>query len=492
MNPAVKDLIDIVGSDNFFNDAETLELYSKDYSFTPRRRPSAVVKIKDPVVLQQVIDWANKTKTPLVPVSSGEPHFRGDTVPSVGGCVIVDLSSMNRIIRINRLNRYVVIEPGVTYLQLQQELGRFGMRVPMPLLPKSGKSVLASLLEREPVMMPNIQWTLLDPLCCVGIIWGCGKEYATGEAGYNVRVGALKEQWEREMDQIFPYGPGMWDAHRIVSGAQGTMGIVKWASVRCELLPREYEVCFITSEKLETLLKFLGRFLRFRYGDEIILLNNWNLASILCKEISEIQSVAANLSRWSLIIVLAGYDILPKERVAFQVEDTYNLAEQFGLKVQDSLPGVMNGKEIFALLSKPSEDPYWKMRWKGSFQEIFFLTTIKKIVEFEALMTSIANESGYPASQIGCYIQPLHQGVTYHVEFDLPYDPAASKEAKTVEETFVKASEVFFKHGAYFSRPYGIWSKMVYGSDYSSTYVLKEMKKIFDPNNIMNPGKLCF
>ena len=34
---------------------------------------------------------ANETQTPLVPVSSGPPHFRGDTVPGIGGAVIVDL-----------------------------------------------------------------------------------------------------------------------------------------------------------------------------------------------------------------------------------------------------------------------------------------------------------------------------------------------------------------------------------------------------------------
>lgn len=489
---SLKDLIDIVGSENYFDSPEVLDSFSRDYSFAPPRRPKAVVKVKEAAIARQVVEWANLTKTPLIPVSSGEPHFRGDTVPSVGNCVIIDLSEMKKIIKVNRLNRYTIIEPGVTYPQLQQELKRFGMKVPMPFLPKLKKSVLTSLLEREPVMMPNIQWTLLDPLACVDIIWGCGKEYVTGEAHSNVRMGALEEQWKRNMDQVFPYGPGMWDAHRIVSGAQGTMGIVVWASIRCELIPQEYVMCFITSEKLDVLLKFLSKFLRFRYGDEILLLNNWNLASILCKKTAEIEGVASILPRWTLIITLAGYDILPKERVAFQLEDTQDLAQQFGLKIQHSIPDVVDGEQMYELLNKPSDDPYWKMRWKGAFQEIFFLTTIDKIAEFVSLMISIANNAGYPVSQIGCYIQPLHQGVTYHVEFDLPYNPTKPEETKQVKNILIKASDELYRHGAYFSRPYGIWSEIIYGRNYASTYVLKELKKIFDPNNIMNPGKLCF
>jgi FAD/FMN-containing dehydrogenase len=48
------------------------------------------------------------------------------------------------------------------------------------------------------------------------------------------------------------------------------------------------------------------------------------------------------------------------------------------------------------------------------------------------------------------------------------------------------------KQGAYFSRPYDIWANMVYNRDAQSTMLLKEIKEIFDPNHVLNPGKLCF
>lgn len=486
-----KSLVDIVGSENFFDDVEVLDRWSKDYSFVTQRRPVAVVKVKDSDAVQRVVKWANDTKTPLVPVSSGQPHFRGDTVPSAGGAVIVDLSEMKKIIRVDRRNRYALIEPGVTYSELQKELAGFEMKVPMPLLPKSSKSVLASLLEREPVLMPNIQWVLLDPLGCVDIIWGCGEEYVSGEAGANVNPGALAEQWARNLDQIFPYGPGMWDAYRIVSGAQGTMGIVRWASVRCELIPRKYCLYFITSERLDVLLKFMARYLRFRYGDETLLLNCWNMASILGRDAKEIAELAKNMPKWTLILTLAGYDILPEERVEYQNEDVNNLAQQYGLKLQSKLSDV-DGSQMYGILNRPSGDPYWKTKYKGSCQEIFFLTTVDKIPAFETIMCSVAEESGYPTVEIGGYIQPQQHGVAYHVEFDLPYDPNNLAEAERVKNILVKASDKLLRHGAYFSRPYGVWSSMVYGSDYINTYVLKELKKIFDPNNVMNPGKLCF
>ena len=46
--------------------------------------------------------------------------------------------------------------------------------------------------------------------------------------------------------------------------------------------------------------------------------------------------------------------------------------------------------------------------------------------------------------------------------------------------------------GAVFTRPYGDLAPMVYDKATSYTTALKRVKKMFDPNDIMNPGRLCF
>ena len=75
-------LIGIVGAGYVSDDQKLLESYAADCSYTPKRKPWFVVRPKTAEEVQALVQWANQTETPLIPVSSGPPHFHGDTVPS--------------------------------------------------------------------------------------------------------------------------------------------------------------------------------------------------------------------------------------------------------------------------------------------------------------------------------------------------------------------------------------------------------------------------
>ena len=80
-------LTEIIGKQKVVNKPEVLDRYSHDNSFAPPNPPRLVVRPRNTGDVQKVVMWANQTKTPLVPVSSGEPRFRGDTVPSAPDAV---------------------------------------------------------------------------------------------------------------------------------------------------------------------------------------------------------------------------------------------------------------------------------------------------------------------------------------------------------------------------------------------------------------------
>jgi FAD/FMN-containing dehydrogenase len=485
--PEKEELAAIVGGENVSDTTETLEAYSRDESFVRRMKPQFVARPENADEVQEIVKWANSTGTPLIPVSSGPPHFRGDTVPSLGG-VIVDLSRMKRIIRINRRNRVAMVEPGVTFAELQLELKKEGMRLPMPLSPRSSKSVVGSCLEREPTMIPKYQWDISDPLLCTEVVFGTGDLFRTGEAA---GPGSLEDQWASGQAQTNAMGPFQVDFFRLIQGSQGTMGILTWATVKCELLPQLQKTFLVASQKLEDLLDFTYKLLWARLGDELLILNNFNLATLLAKNPDEIKSLRETLPPWVLIVCVAGYERLPHERVDYQEKDVMDTARSFGVTPVTAIDGVQ-GSDILEALSTVSAEPYWKLRYKEGCHDIFFLTTLGKTPEFIASMDQMAAEAGHPGTDIGVYLQPQIQGRACHCEFNLSYDSANPKELEKVRKLFFDSSKALMGMGGFFSRPYGPWAEMAYGRDGQSAMALRKVKGIFDPNNVMNPGKLCF
>lgn len=490
INNMLKDLTTITGAEYVTENPEIKNILPLSMAPAPRIRPGLKVSPGNVEEVRQIVCRANQTGTPLIPISSGEPHFRGDTSPLFPDSIIVDLSRMNKILKIDRRNRIALIQPGVTHAQLLPELKKKGLRLNMPLLPKPNKSVIASLLEREPVMSPKFQWSLLEPLRSLEIIWGNGDHFYTG-AGFfrgendsDLKAGVAPVQGAGA-------GPSQVDFYKFISAAQGSMGIVTWASVKCEILPRIRKLLFVTSRHLENLIDFTYRVVKYRFGDELFILNSTYLANILSASDVRPKTAALDLPPWSVVIDITGGDYFPEEQVSAQELDIADIAQSFGLSVTPQINGVM-GHELLDRILAIEETPYWKLYPKGASEEIFFLTTLDKTAGFIKTMKNLADEHSYPASDIGIYLQPAHQGVCCHCEFILPFDQNNRADLQRTAALSQAAAPALFRQGAFFSRPYGAWAEMVYNADAGAADAIRKIKHIFDPNGVMNPGKLCF
>jgi hypothetical protein len=480
------DLIQIAGQKNVSLEPRILDQYANNFGAVNAIKPACVVKPGNSEDIIKIIKLANSTLTPLIPVSSGPPHFRGDTTPRVEGAVILDLSNMKKVIRVDRINRVVMFEPGVTFGELIPAVGKEGLRLNMPLLPRRSKSVVASLLEREPVIMPGYQWDVSDPLACVEIIWGTGDKFRTGSAS---GPGSLEEQWAAGGAQDESLGPGPTSWHRSIQGSQGTMGVVTWASARCELLPRREEPFLCGAENLDKILDLVHWLIRLRLVNECCMLNNTNLATIMSRERQDdYRRLKTSLPAWIVFYNLAGYDYFPEERINYRVQDVQEVGQRVGLKPVKSL-GEITAEEILRKTRSPSEEPYWKLRYAGASQDIFFLTIYEKLEEMLQVMKRAARTAGYTAD-MGIYLQPVVQGTSCYCEINLFYNPRDPQESEKVRKLAIKATDNLLEKGAFFSRPYGENTARILNRNPAAAAAAKKIKKIFDPNNIMNPGQL--
>lgn len=468
-------MIKIVGSDNISDHMNQL------ISYSGYKVPSIIVWPRNTNDVKLIVQWANKHKVPVIPRSSSSPDLRDSSIPRVSDSIVIDLSKMNEILRIDYHNKVVMIQPGVTYYNLLEELKKNGLRPAMPFLPPSTKSVLSSCLDREPITMPRFHWDSSDPLLCTETVFGTSDVLRTGAAA---GPGTLEEQWESGQAQKNPQGPSQFDPFRLLQGSQGSIGIATWITMKCEILPDCHSIFFVGADNLDELLDFNYTLLRRRLVDEHFMLNRVNFAAALGDDEA--------LPKWVLILGVSGHGMIADEEMEYRLGDIKDIAKTSGVSITDRI-GQINGSDVLAKMYNPPEDIYWKLQVKGECREIFFTTTLDRCQEFYDALLSTADEVEFPHNQIGAYVQPTVQGSNTHCGFDLYYSIADVDATEGVLSLIARAVTKFLEMGAYFSRPYGLVTDLVYEKASPITVdAMRRVKSIFDPNNILNPKVLCF
>jgi FAD/FMN-containing dehydrogenase len=113
-------LIEIVGEKGVSDSAEELWFYSRDPGVLAPHLPDFVVAPKTVEQVQQVVRMANREKIPIVPMGNGMA-LTGLVIPLKGG-VVMDMKRMNRILEVNEMARYAVVEGGTSQGMLKAYL----------------------------------------------------------------------------------------------------------------------------------------------------------------------------------------------------------------------------------------------------------------------------------------------------------------------------------------------------------------------------------
>ena len=482
-------LAKIVGSENVSDAPEVLESYSRDYSLTPPGRFTCVVQPKTAEEVQKIIQLANETRSPITPTSSGV-HFYGNAIPKMGG-VVLDLKRMNAIKEIDEASKVAHLEAGVTWEQFQTELEAKGYRSIMPLLPHPSRSVVTDWLEREQPVVHVTEYA--EPMMSMQVIWGNGEEFVTGSASINTfrQPGCLA-------DGVNPMGPGTISFWRFLQGAQGTMGVVTWCIVKFEEIPTLTKTFFMPLDRVEDAIDPIYTYLRRRIGYECLLLNNINLATILTEKWpGQFAELRKTLPPWTIILVIGALKRRPEEKIAYEEEalNEIKMSHFPALKLLTTLPGLTAvEKRIPDMLRKPwpREKTFWKHAYKGGCQDLMFMTTLDQVARFIPAVMEVAGRHQYPMDDIGVYVQPVENGRACQLQFNFYYNPGDDKEADKIRDLYDEASRRVLELGAYFNRPYGPIVDELYRRNGDYTALLKRLKKLFDPNQILNPGNLCF
>ena len=124
---ALQKFANVVSPKWVLTDDEDINTYRDAYSpfvAEPEKQRMASAAVVPTTVeeVQQIVRIANEHKVPLYAVSTGRNLGYGGSAPNLSGCVIVDLKRMNRILEVDTREGYMIVEPGVSFMELQRYL----------------------------------------------------------------------------------------------------------------------------------------------------------------------------------------------------------------------------------------------------------------------------------------------------------------------------------------------------------------------------------
>ena len=217
----VRDAVAALGEGRVFQDAESLERFSGDafarwrvLSTAEEGRPDLVARPATTEEVATLVSLAKRYSVPVVPYGGGT-GVMGAAVPVRGGLVL-DLKGLGRIVHINRRDRTVQVQAGVVLEELDAALNREGL-----------------MLGHDPYSVPIA--TVAGTISTNGVGYRAARYGAMGEQVLGLEVVLPTGEVLRTRPIARPSsGP---DLKHLFIGAEGTLGIITEATLRVFVLP---------------------------------------------------------------------------------------------------------------------------------------------------------------------------------------------------------------------------------------------------------------
>ncbi len=132
MNTAIEQLQALLGAGKISTSSSVLEQHGRDENFPEVRPPLAVAYAESREDVQTVLEWCRSQRIPLIPFGAGT-SLEGALVPAHPDTPVLslDLSRMNQVVHIQPENFLAVVQPGITRMALNEALRYTGLFFPV-------------------------------------------------------------------------------------------------------------------------------------------------------------------------------------------------------------------------------------------------------------------------------------------------------------------------------------------------------------------------
>lgn len=450
-----KALIDIVGEENYTDNLIDLISYSKDAS-EYRHRPDAAVWPATAEEISAILKLANKDRFPVVPRGAGT-SLAGLAVPEKGG-VILDLGRMNKIISVSVTDRLAVVQPGVVYADLERALAPHGFFFP----PDPASGTVSTLGGNVATNAGGIK----------GAKYGTTKDYVL-----SLQVVLPDGRVMRTGSKCMKSSSG-YDLTKLFVGSEGTLGVVTEITLKINPKPSLTSTAMATFEDVEDAGRAVSE-----------IMHSGILPSAL--EVVDQQTLIAINQNTDLnlpeveAILIAETDGHTREETQFQLNKVIEIFKK------------NKAVTVKKATTKEETEALWTAR-KSAYAVMSRINYSLAVEDLSVPMSKVPNilkTISDLAKKYDLKIPTVGHAGDGNLHPTISYDSTNPDEVRRVEQASAELFEKVIELDGTLTGEHGIGLAkapfMTMEHDPVAMDVMRSLKRSFDPNNILNPGKMA-
>jgi FAD/FMN-containing dehydrogenase len=460
-------LVRIVGEDYAIRDEAAMAPYLVEWRDRYRGKAALVLKPGETEEVAAILKLANETKTSIVPQGGNTGLVGGQIPDETGHEVVVSLERLDRVRDIDLASNTMTVEAGLVLAQAQQVAASAGRLFPLSLA-SEGSAQIGGVLATNAGGMAVLAYGSardlalgLEVVLADGQVWNGLKSLRKDNSGYD-----LKD---------------------IVIGSEGTLGIITAAVLR--LYPKIVErvTCMAGLSALETAPAFFARLLE-RAGPALTafeILPRIGVEFVL-SHASEVRDPFASVHPWYVLFDLTS----PR-----QGEELPRLAES--VLGEGVVAGEIDGAVIASSLAQGEN--LWRLR-----------ELMSEVQKHEG--GSIKHDIAVPVAQVPEFVARANQLVELmipgarpvpfghlgdgNIHYNVSQPPGMDRAIflNYWEALNAAVHEIVLDLGGSISAEHGIGrlkrDLLPHAKGPVELELMRKIKAVFDPNGILNPGKL--
>jgi glycolate oxidase len=463
VTPAViEELTIIYGPDAVILEREELEKYAVDESTTPPHLPDVVVKPETAQEVVKTMRLANERRIPVV-ARSGGTCVTGSAVPIHGG-IVISFEKMNRIVEIDDENLMVTVEPGIYIMDLHAEMEKRGFLYPPD--PGQKSSCLGGNVNTNAGGMRGVKYGVtrdfveaLEVVLPTGDLIHLGRKTVKNSTGYD-----LKD---------------------LIIGSEGTLGVTTQMTLRLVPLPKITTTLYVPFNSFTDAIKTIAAIIQRKIVPPA--LEFADQSAILVAERFLGRPMPHNSAPAYVLIRLEG-------NIQEEVDAAFEAVGELCLE---------NGAiDVLVADTTESQQRIWEGRSciidaakaEGIIELLDAVVPRNRLLTFVEGLTQIAGD-------VGINIQNFGHAGDGNVHTNILKEKMSDAEWKEKVPRFCEAAyrlslslggNISGEHGIGLIRKRFLPLALGVNSEDGAIQIelMKQIKRIFDPNNILNPDKI--